>query len=334
MKNRGGIKMCAVFECKSKKVYPIIYPIRYGQMNNINCYLYEHQNKLTLIDAGIDAAEYQFFFEEQLAIYGLNITDIDQIILTHHHVDHIGMVNKIIEKKQIPVFAHPLAIERLALTPAYQKTKIQFFQELYERYGCAEVMASRIEKMQQTLHNNSGLRIQTVIEPIQANDYIGDLKVLETPGHSLDSISLYDEECGWLFTGDFMIERGTTNALIDFDSKRLLLPTVLQQRQSIEQCQKYSVSTVFAGHEAIFDYFAEVAQLNIEKIDYKVQRIVKQIDQGNETVLKLANALYGDLLHKIPTLILSEVIGYVYFAEILGSVERVQRDGLLTFRSI
>jgi len=61
---------------------------------------------------------------------------------------------------------------------------------------------------------------------------------------------------------------------------------------------------------------------------------VKQIDQGNETVLKLANALYGDLLHKIPTLILSEVIGYVYFAEILGSVERVQRDGLLTFRSI
>lgn len=106
--------------------------------------------------------------------------DIEQIILTHHHVDHIGMVNKIIEKKQIPVFAHPLALERLALTPAYQKTKIQFYQELYERYGCAEVMASRIEKMQQTLHNDGEPRIQSVIEPIQANDYVGELKALET----------------------------------------------------------------------------------------------------------------------------------------------------------
>ncbi|MCH7324061.1 MBL fold metallo-hydrolase [Solibacillus sp. MA9] len=326
--------MSAVFEYNTKKVYPIIYPVKYGQMNNINCYLYEHHNKLTLIDAGIDSAEYEVFFDEQLAAYGLNIMDIDQIILTHHHIDHIGMVNKITEKKQIPVFAHPLALERLALTTTYQQTKIQFFEELYERYGCTHVMASRIEKMKQTLNEAGGLRIQSVIEPIQANDYVGELKVLDTPGHSLDSITLYDEESGWLFTGDLIIEKGTTNALIDFDSRNLLLPTVLQHRQSIEQCQKLLISTVFAGHEKIFTNFSEVAQLNIAKIDYKVQRIAKQIEQGNESVLKLANALYGNLMHTIPTLIFSEVIGYVNYAVILGIVERVQRNGQITFRCV
>lgn len=79
--------------------------------------------------------------------------------------------------------------------------------------------------------------------------------VLETPGHSLDSISLYDQQTGWLFTGGLIIEKGTTNALVDFDANKTLLPTVWQQRQSIEQCLKLHVSTVFAGHESFFDNF-------------------------------------------------------------------------------
>lgn len=122
-------------------------------MTNINCYLYESQNRLTLIDGGLDSAEYEMFFHQKLAEYGLNLMDIDQIILTHHHIDHIGMVNKIIEKKPIPVIAHFTAIERLTLTEQYQHSKIQFFEELYAYYGCEDLLKTRIEKMYKTLHN-------------------------------------------------------------------------------------------------------------------------------------------------------------------------------------
>lgn len=326
--------MTLIVEYKGKKVYPIIYPERYGQMTNINCYLYESQNRLTLIDAGIDTPEYELFFYKKLAEYGISLTDIDQIILTHHHTDHIGMVNKIIEKKKIPVFAHSYAIERLALTEQYQHTKIKFFERLYAYYDCEDLMKSRIEKMYETLNNGEGLRIQTTVQPIRAQDVIGDLKVLETPGHSLDSISLYEQQTGWLFTGDCIIEKGTTNALVDFDENQLLLPTVWQQRQSIEQCMKLNVTTVFAGHEAIFDNFQQVAQLNLAKIDYKVQRIVTQVEQGNNTILKIANALYGELVYQIPTLIFSEVIGYVTYAEKLELIQSVKKNKHVTFRSL
>ena len=326
--------MSSVVEYKDKKVYPIIYPGKYGQMTNINCYLYESKNQLTLIDAGIDSAEYELFFNKKLAEYGFNLTDIDQIILTHHHIDHIGMVNKIIEKKQIPVFAHSTAIERLALTEQYQRTKIEFFEGLYAYYGCEDLLKTRIEKMYKTLQNDEGLRIQTLIQPIQAQDHIGDLFVLETPGHSLDSISLYDQQTGWLFTGDLIIEKGTTNALVDFDANKSLLPTVWQQRQSIEQCLKLHVSTVFAGHEAIFDNFQEVAQANLAKMEYKVQRIVKQVEQGNDTILKIASALYGELMYQIPTLIFSEVIGYVTYAEKLERIEIVRKKNQVIVQNL
>lgn len=46
-------------------------------------------------------------------------------------------------------------------------------------------------------------------------------------------------------------------------------------------------------------------------MDCKVQRIVKQVEQGNDTILKIANALYGELMYQMPTLIFSEVIGYL-----------------------
>lgn len=326
--------MNTIFEYKDKKVYPITYPVKYGQMNNINCYLYENQNKLILIDAGIDSVNYKEFFLKQLEAYRLKIEDIDQIILTHHHIDHIGMVNYILEKKQIPIFAHPNAIERLALTEQYQQSKIKFFETLYELYGCGELLKPRIEKMEKTLQNDEGLRIQAIVQPIQARDIVDDLIVIETPGHSLDSISLYDQQTGWFFAGDFIISNGTTNALIDFDEKKLLLPTVLQQRQSIEHCMQLNITTVFAGHEAIFHNLKEVAEVNLSKIEYKVKRIVKQVEKGNDTVLKIANALYGKLMYQIPILIFSEVIGYVYYAEILNLLKRVSKDGQLVYRSV
>lgn len=325
--------MSQVFESKNKKVYPIIYPYKYGQMNNINCYLYEHNNTLTLIDAGIDTKEYEIFFNEQLATYGFNVTDIDQIILTHHHNDHIGMVNKIIAQKHIPVFAHFLGIERLALTQAYQLAKIHFFEKLYSEYGCKELMATRIQKMKETYQHDVSLRIQTDVQSLNANERLGDLLVLETPGHAIDSVSLFDTEAKWLFTGDFIISKGSTNALIDFDRQNKLAPTVLQHRQSFERCLSWQVNTVFAGHEQIFDNLAEVAQANIEKIDYKLQRIVKKIKEGNDTILQLAYALYGQLVEKMPTLIISEIIGYVHYAELQGSISRVKHNNCFYFNS-
>ena len=323
--------MSQIVEYKNKKVYPIIYPNKYGQMNNINCYLYEHNNMLTLIDAGIDTKEYEVFFNEQLVAYGFNVTDIDQIVLTHHHNDHIGMVNKIIAQKDVPVFAQYLAIERLALTQAYQLAKIHFFEKLYSDYGCKQLMTTRIQKMKETYQHDASLRIHTEVQPLYENATLGDLIVLETPGHAIDSVSLFDSEARWLFTGDFIISKGSTNALIDFDRQNKLAPTVLQHRQSLERCLSLDVNMVFAGHEQIFDNLAEVAQANIEKIDYKLQRIVKKIEEGNDTTIKLANALYGQLVKKMPTIIISEIIGYVYYAEMQGIISRVQNKETICF---
>lgn len=318
--------MHGIYINEEKRVYPIIFEMNYGQMESINCYLYKHGSKLTLIDAGLDIPEYRTFFEAQLAAYGFQIGDIDQILLTHHHEDHIGLVNYIVQQKQMPVYAHKIALPRLYFTEEYLIQKQTFFTQLYRQYGCEEVAQQRLLKMQQTMKNSEHLKLNTNIMPLEHHDSIDDLQVIAVPGHSPDSIMFYDHQTKWLFTGDLVIYKGTINALIDHNEESQLLPTVMQYRNSLELCLDYDVSTVFAGHQQIFSNLPEIIQKNLARIEYKLNRITTKVMEGNETILQLAEAIYGERIYKEMTLILSEIIGYTMYAEMMGKVKCVQKE--------
>lgn len=319
------------FVANNKSVYPIIFKGNFGMLESINCYLYEHNDFLTLIDAGINTREFQDYFEEQLTSYGFEIMDIDQIILTHHHSDHIGLVNYIVKQKSIPVYAHHLAIPRLLLKAEYQIQKIDFFSQLYTRYGCMELAESRLKKIKKTMDNSQLYRVNTDVLPLYEGIELGDLKIIEAPGHSIDSIMLYDEDAKWLFVGDVLIKQGSTNALIDHDEKGSLIPSVLQHKTSIEKCLKLNANYIFPGHHQIYSTIHEVVEYNISRINYKLDRLVAKIEEGNNSVTKLVHSIYGKRVDKEAALILSEVIGYLYYAEILLLIKPILKNGCLSF---
>lgn len=324
--------MCKSISKNNKAIYPIIYKLNSNPLQSINCYLYQHNNVLTLIDAGIDTSDFRAFFEQQLNNFGFELTDINQIILTHHHSDHIGLVNDIVKLIDIPVYAHYLAIPRLYMTEEYQLQKIAFFSKLYREYGCEELAAERIEKMKNTFENSHLYKLNVKITPLYDNYLLGDLQVLEMPGHSLDSIVLFDTEAKWLFAGDLILSHGSSNALIDHDSNGFLLPTVIQYRTSLEKCLKLEVQKVFSGHQSVFSNIEEVIENNFSKITYKLNRLVKKVEQGKESVTQIAFSIYGNRTHKEPVLILSEVIGYLYYAECLNLIKSSKRKDVIYFQ--
>lgn len=60
------------------------------------------KNTRILIDAGISLKATQ----EKLALLGIDIRDIDAILITHEHVDHIRGIQSVAIKHNIPVFAN------------------------------------------------------------------------------------------------------------------------------------------------------------------------------------------------------------------------------------
>ena len=76
------------------------------------------------------------FFDRQLKEYGLSVEQVDLILLTHHHGDHVGQVNRLLKVKNIPIYAHYKSIERLTLEESYLEKRKSFFYKAYNDYGC------------------------------------------------------------------------------------------------------------------------------------------------------------------------------------------------------
>lgn len=319
--------MSNVYSVGNKTVYPIIYEVNYGQMKSVNCYLFHDGETLTLIDGGFPLEQFNDFFDAKLAEYGFTMDSIDQIILTHHHEDHTGQVNRIVAQHQIPVYAHHLAIERVHFDKAYLHKKRAFFMQLYEEYGCMKLSSKRFEKMAKTLLESEKLKLTVDIQPLYAGDMICGMEVIEVPGHSPDSILLYDPETKWAFVGDIVLKTGTTNALIDFDDNLKLLPTVEQHKQSLHKCRMLDSIMFFAGHQPPFDNYHEVIDKNLARIEKKCAYVVDAVTNGKNRTLEIANVMYGAKLEKEFGLVMSEVIGYLYYAEMQGKIKKTMQDG-------
>ncbi|MEC1178377.1 MBL fold metallo-hydrolase [Metasolibacillus meyeri] len=311
-----------IIQLGNKKVYPIIYKPTPNSRDSINCFLLEDAYSLTLIDAGIEQPHYKHFFREQLAAYGFQMHDISQILLTHHHNDHTGMVNDIVACKNIPVYASDKAIPRLRFDTNFLHYKIIFFEQLYEAYNVLHraVATKRIAKLNSTYQQHEQLKIQADILPLQQSQKLGDLCIHYFPGHSPDSIAFYDEATKWLFAGDVIFANSIPNALVDFDEQGELLPTVRQQQQSFHALQSFELSHVFAGHQPSFTNTKEVIEQSLKRMELKWPRIERVLQQGELTGQQLAQAVYGAKLDQAFIFVMSDIIGYTHYGEMQNKI--------------
>ncbi|HHU91958.1 MAG TPA: MBL fold metallo-hydrolase [Halanaerobiaceae bacterium] len=140
--------------------------------NGTNSYLVSDQDSTFIIDPGADGEKILAFIQEK------NL-EVDKIILTHGHFDHIGAVAYIQEKTGAKLFIHSEDKEYLM---DGQKNLSYFTGDLIE-----------------TVSPDSLL---------EEGDLIGNFRVIHSPGHTPGSICLYNEEEGILFSGDTIFKNG------------------------------------------------------------------------------------------------------------------------------
>ncbi|MGE7924633.1 MBL fold metallo-hydrolase [Viridibacillus arvi] len=319
---------------KSRLVYPIIVPTSYGKVGTINSYILNDGNSLSLIDAGIHTEKYKDALITTLAVNGYRISDLSRILLTHHHEDHVGLVNWILQKKDIPVYAHHEAVPRLMVEQDFLVMRKNFFTELYISMGCIEEAQPRLEKLQQTIEHKNENTLQTIIRPLGEGDSILGMKVLETPGHSADSISFYDEERQWLLAGDVVLKKTTSNAIVDPDIKGNRLPTVKQHKESLKRLQQLDVEYLFAGHQEIIEDHHNVISQKLDKIQHKANRLYTFIKEGMHLPKEIAQNLYGHKFNTEFSLVMSEVIGYLDYLEEEGLIEKSLQNGIWHYKAL
>ena len=192
------------------------------------------------------------FLHKTLKAHDYTLTDITGILLTHHHTDHIGLVNRLVSTHSIPVYAHPNAILILRRDAEYIKMRVEFFRKLYQEMGCGEIGEKQVADLHNPIILSEDNKIHCEIQQITNNQLFG-FDILEIPGHAPDQVALYNKECKWLFIGDLLIENIPSNAFIEPDFDGIRTKSIVQQKQSLEKCLSLNVDLVFSGHGIIIE---------------------------------------------------------------------------------
>ncbi|MBU8908304.1 MBL fold metallo-hydrolase [Desertibacillus haloalkaliphilus] len=318
--------MYQVIETENSKVYSISAPMPY--LRTINFFLIQKDNYLCLIDAGIDNESCWDQLVTTLSSHGLKVTDITHILLTHHHHDHVGLVNRITENHPIPVYAHHQSIPRLHRDDDFLKIRVKFFEQLYHEMGCGQQGEKQVQHIDNARKKNTHLKVNTDILPLNHLDDILDFQVLEVLGHAPDQIAFYHPDKKWLFAGDHLIEHISSNAIVEPDQNGQRKQTLIEYIESLKTCLNLDVSTVFTGHGEHIKNHKELIQKRLTRIDEKSEQILNLIKQGHSTGSEIAQTFYGDKYKSQFSLVMSEIIGQLDYLESKNKVEKVLKEGI------
>lgn len=142
--------------------------------------------------------------------------NINKILLTHHHEDHSGNLNYLMKKLNIKAYGH-------------QKSH-DILKSGYTVSPLASYLSGQVDN--------------AVIEIINDGDEIETskhkLKAIYTPGHCEDHFSYYEQNEGWLFSGDlFVAER------IKYFAK---FESLLTQIESLKKLVQLDFDVLFCSH--------------------------------------------------------------------------------------
>src|SRR4249919_4109645 len=77
---------------------------RIGSDSRINSYLIEEGGRVTIVDAGVSGLYADLWVE--LADMRQTIDDVEALVLTHGHSDHVGFAERLRTERHIPVSVH------------------------------------------------------------------------------------------------------------------------------------------------------------------------------------------------------------------------------------
>lgn len=166
-----------------------------------NMYLIRTDNRVLVVDAGLP----RMWPALQAALdrIGSSPSDIDGIVLTHGHFDHVGLALRAHREWQIPVWVHPRD-RRLAAHPyRYRTERNRFRYPLTHPAGVPNLArmiiagAAAVRGIEET----TPVDVETSARRLLHHD----VRVLETPGHTDGHIALHVPGRDVLLVGDTLV---------------------------------------------------------------------------------------------------------------------------------
>jgi glyoxylase-like metal-dependent hydrolase (beta-lactamase superfamily II) len=302
----------------------------------VNCYLLEDE-PLTLIDTGPNSGKALDELQSQLGARGHSIDDLDLVIVTHQHIDHLGLVEIVAEHSGAEVAALGIAAERLANFSEDAEAEDGFAVELMLRNGIPEEVAFALQSVSRSFRGwGSRAEVTRPLEDGQSMPFRDRvLQVLHRPGHSPSDTVFWDEDRKILIAADHLIAHISSNPLISrpLDGSDRRTQALVTYIESMKKTREMPAEIVLSGHgEPITDHVALIDE-RIAKHERRKEKIYKLIAEKPRTGYEIAQAIWGNVAVTQAFLTLSEVIGHADLLVNEGRVREIDEEEVVRYEA-
>lgn len=323
---------------------PIPTPFLVGR---VNCYLIEDE-PLTLVDTGPNSGKALDELERALAAHGRRVEDLELIVVTHQHIDHIGLLEVLARRSGADV----AALERLAgYLGAFRRAAElddEFAVALMLRHGIPAEMTQALRSVSAAFRGwGSGA---TVTRPLRDGSQLElrdrSLEVLHRPGHSPSDTVFWDAGRELLLGGDHLIKHISSNPLVarPLDAGETPAAELVRGAARPQALRTYMASLsatralparfVLSGHgEPVTDHRALIDE-RFALTERRARKIHGLLADGPLTAYELAQRMWGNVAVTQAFLTLSEVLGHLDLLAAEGKVREREDDGVARFEAV
>lgn len=207
-----------------------VYQVRFKN-RAANAYLVRGARRTIMVDVGLSSNFAHL--EAALAHLGCGLRDIDMVVLSHEHLDHVGAAWHF--GKHTVIAAHRLAANKIMLRDDFAMLRKMFNEP------------------------NVAFDVDLWLEEGNLID-LGNfrLEVMYTPGHTSSCISLFEPDKGLLFAADTLMPGGVMGGIFGSGS-------ISDYIQSLRRLRSLPATILLSGHGRLSDEPLEDARTALQR---------------------------------------------------------------------
>jgi glyoxylase-like metal-dependent hydrolase (beta-lactamase superfamily II) len=302
-------------------------------VGRVNVYLIE-DDPLTLVDAGPNSGRALDELQRALGDRGHSIDDIELILLTHQHIDHLGLVDIVASHSGADVAAIDVAVPFVENYSQAAAQDDEFAMDLMLRHGIPEDVVRALGSVSQAFRAWGARADVTRVlhdgDRIELRDRT--LEVHFRPGHSPTDTVFLDADRKTLLAADHLLAHISSNPLISRLPGSTERPqSLVTYLDSLAKTREMDLDLVLPGHgEPITDH-RSLIDSRFELHRRRAEKLYGLIDQRPHTAYEMAQALWGNIAVTQAYLTLSEVLGHTDLLLNDGRIRELDDGGVVRF---
>ena len=310
-------------------IHKIVIPTPFA-VGDVNAFLIKGDT-LSLVDAGPKTPEAYEALKQGIKEAGYSFNDIEQVILTHHHPDHAGWIDAFDNAKVLGHTYNDLWLKR---DEAFSRYHDAFYLERLIEEGVPEQYLGWVKKMKRSVALMGERPLDMTLAEGDALPGHPGWTVMETPGHAQSHIVLWDEENRTMIGGDLVLEKVSSNPLIEppLNPEHGRPRSLLQYNESLKRILTLPVDIIYTGHGDEVRNAHELIKGRFVRQHERAMKVLAMMDKGPRTIFELTRELFPSVYEKELGLTLSETIGQTDYLFEEGLVhEKLDENGILHY---